>query len=196
VSRTHIPARVVRVAADGRSLYGQRRSMQAVRCLLNHRATPSVPQVARHLRPSTTSSTFSSTSSSLRRRDYHFTGTSPAAMAEEPPTTATRAPAPTTTAAAASTAPATTAAAAAADDDALHLPVAPSPATAANKLKGWEFWHSMGDPKYHVAPMVVGLGSHPPPRHPAHSQPSLRCLNWQPKTCRALSAVPTKVEAC
>jgi len=70
-------------------------------------------------------------------------------------------------------APAPATVAAAADDDALYLPVAPSPATAANKLKGWEFWQSMGNPKFHVAPMVVGLGRYFPPRHPTHSQPSL-----------------------
>ena len=46
------------------------------------------------------------------------------------------------------------AASAAAGGEALPLPVAPSPATAENKLKSWEFFRSMGSPKYHVAPMV------------------------------------------
>jgi tRNA-dihydrouridine synthase 1 len=34
------------------------------------------------------------------------------------------------------------------------LPVPPSPATAENKLKSWEFFASMGNPRFHVAPMV------------------------------------------
>lgn len=34
------------------------------------------------------------------------------------------------------------------------VPVPPVPATAANKLKAWDFWRSMGSPKFHVAPMV------------------------------------------
>ena len=47
---------------------------------------------------------------------------------------------------------AASAVAAAAAGDA--LPVAPTPATAENKLKSWEFFRAMGSPKYHVAPMV------------------------------------------
>jgi tRNA-dihydrouridine synthase 1 len=36
----------------------------------------------------------------------------------------------------------------------MGLPTPPSPATATNKLTAWDFWRSMGSPKFHVAPMV------------------------------------------
>jgi len=47
-------------------------------------------------------------------------------------------------------------AAAAAESDHGDTPVAPTPdlATPANKLRSWDFFRSMGNPKYHVAPMV------------------------------------------